>query len=66
MTRAPGKYKQKRGGGRSFSRNLTLNEDGIAVGDDSRSVVIEATLTKGAQLMVMDKGEAESEERRRF
>ncbi|KIM26507.1 hypothetical protein M408DRAFT_25227 [Serendipita vermifera MAFF 305830] len=36
MTRAPGKYKQKRGGGRSFSKNLTLDENGIAVSADAR------------------------------
>jgi hypothetical protein len=58
MTRAPGKYKQKRGGGRSFSRNLTVNEDGIAVGDDYKLVNILATM---AQLMVID--QAAEEER---
>lgn len=34
MTRGRGKFKQKRGGGRTFSRNLVLNEDGIAVEAD--------------------------------
>ncbi|KAG8817397.1 hypothetical protein FRC19_011369 [Serendipita sp. 401] len=32
--RRGGKYKQKRGGGRSFSRDLVVNEDGIAVAAD--------------------------------
>ncbi|KAI0270510.1 casein kinase substrate phosphoprotein PP28-domain-containing protein [Gloeopeniophorella convolvens] len=32
----PGKYKAKRGGGRSFSRNLTLDENGTAVSTDKR------------------------------
>ncbi|PVF96391.1 hypothetical protein CPB86DRAFT_709134 [Serendipita vermifera] len=36
MPRGSGKFKQKRGGGRNFSRNLVLNEDGIAVEADSR------------------------------
>lgn len=31
MVRGPGKFKTKRGGGRSFSRNLQLDENGTAV-----------------------------------
>lgn len=33
MPRNPGKYKARRGGGRHFSRHLTLDSDGIAVED---------------------------------
>jgi len=32
MVRGSGKFKTRRGGGRSFSKNMELNEDGIAVG----------------------------------
>ncbi|KAG5734011.1 hypothetical protein E4T56_gene5183 [Termitomyces sp. T112] len=32
MVRGTGKFKQKRGGGRNFSKNMTLDEDGHAVG----------------------------------
>ncbi|KIM53262.1 hypothetical protein SCLCIDRAFT_32021 [Scleroderma citrinum Foug A] len=34
MVRGTGKFKQKRGGGRQFSKNLELNEDGTAVSVD--------------------------------
>ncbi|KZT36231.1 hypothetical protein SISSUDRAFT_84715 [Sistotremastrum suecicum HHB10207 ss-3] len=34
MVRGSGKYKTKRGGGRSFSKNLTLDENGTAVSTD--------------------------------
>ncbi|KAN0141816.1 Casein kinase substrate phosphoprotein PP28 domain containing protein [Lactarius tabidus] len=33
MVRGSGKFKTKRGGGRSFSRNMTLDADGTAVGE---------------------------------
>ncbi|KAF8999822.1 casein kinase substrate phosphoprotein PP28-domain-containing protein [Cyathus striatus] len=33
MVRGTGKFKQKRGGGRSFSKNMTLDENGTAVGE---------------------------------
>ncbi|KAL1751983.1 casein kinase substrate phosphoprotein PP28-domain-containing protein [Schizophyllum commune] len=36
MVRGTGKYKQKRGGGRQFSRNLVLDKDGTAVSTDRR------------------------------
>ncbi|TFK95272.1 casein kinase substrate phospho protein PP28-domain-containing protein [Pterulicium gracile] len=36
MVRGTGKFKQKRGGGRSFSKNMTLDENGTAVGEDRR------------------------------
>ncbi|KAI0248397.1 casein kinase substrate phosphoprotein PP28-domain-containing protein [Lactifluus subvellereus] len=36
MVRNPGKFKTKRGGGRSFSRHLTLDENGTAVSVDKR------------------------------
>ncbi|KAF5376066.1 hypothetical protein D9615_007687 [Tricholomella constricta] len=32
MVRGTGKFKQKRGGGRNFSKNMTLDADGTAVG----------------------------------
>jgi len=34
MVRGSGKFKQKRGGGRSFSKHLTLDENGTAVSTD--------------------------------
>ncbi|THU85033.1 hypothetical protein K435DRAFT_783483 [Dendrothele bispora CBS 962.96] len=34
MVRGSGKFKQKRGGGRSFSRNLVLDENGTAVASE--------------------------------
>ncbi|EIN05308.1 hypothetical protein PUNSTDRAFT_55169 [Punctularia strigosozonata HHB-11173 SS5] len=36
MVRGTGKFKQKRGGGRSFSKNLVLDENGTAVSADQR------------------------------
>lgn len=33
MVRGTGKFKQKRGGGRSFSKNMALDANGTAVGD---------------------------------
>ncbi|KAH8978520.1 casein kinase substrate phosphoprotein PP28-domain-containing protein [Lactarius akahatsu] len=36
MVRGSGKFKTKRGGGRSFSRNMTLDADGTAVGEPRR------------------------------
>jgi hypothetical protein len=36
MVRGTGKFKQKRGGGRSFSKNMVLDENGTAVGVDRR------------------------------
>ncbi|KAJ7607376.1 casein kinase substrate phosphoprotein PP28-domain-containing protein [Roridomyces roridus] len=36
MVRGSGKFKQKRGGGRSFSKNLVLDENGTAVSTDKR------------------------------
>ncbi|TFY70778.1 hypothetical protein EVG20_g2233 [Dentipellis fragilis] len=36
MARGAGKFKTKRGGGRSFSRHLTLDENGTAVSTDRR------------------------------
>ncbi|KZS89393.1 hypothetical protein SISNIDRAFT_469419 [Sistotremastrum niveocremeum HHB9708] len=38
MVRGSGKYKTKRGGGRSFSKNLTLDENGTAVSTDKWQV----------------------------
>ncbi|CAE6512662.1 unnamed protein product [Rhizoctonia solani] len=37
MVRGTGKFKQKRGGGRSFSRDMVLDSDGIASGTDRRA-----------------------------
>ncbi|KAL5478812.1 hypothetical protein ACEPAI_2089 [Sanghuangporus weigelae] len=37
MVRGAGKFKTKRGGGRSFSRHLALDENGIAVSSDRRN-----------------------------
>ncbi|KAG8699401.1 hypothetical protein FRC08_005331 [Ceratobasidium sp. 394] len=37
MVRGSGKFKQKRGGGRSFSRDMVLDSDGIASGTDRRA-----------------------------
>lgn len=37
MVRGTGKFKQKRGGGRSFSKNMVLDENGTAVGVDRRA-----------------------------
>ncbi|KAJ7756288.1 casein kinase substrate phosphoprotein PP28-domain-containing protein [Mycena metata] len=36
MVRGSGKFKQKRGGGRNFSKNLVLDENGTAVSTDKR------------------------------
>ena len=36
MVRGSGKYKAKRGGGRSFSKNMVLDENGIASSTDRR------------------------------
>ncbi|KAJ7590467.1 casein kinase substrate phosphoprotein PP28-domain-containing protein [Mycena floridula] len=36
MVRGTGKFKQKRGGGRSFSKNLVLDENGTAVSTDKK------------------------------
>lgn len=36
MVRGPGKFKQKRGGGRNFSKHLELNEAGVAVATPRR------------------------------
>ncbi|QRV95766.1 casein kinase substrate phosphoprotein PP28 protein [Ceratobasidium sp. AG-Ba] len=37
MVRGSGKFKQKRGGGRSFSRDMVLDSDGVASGTDRRA-----------------------------
>ncbi|CAE6459163.1 unnamed protein product [Rhizoctonia solani] len=37
MVRGSGKFKQKRGGGRSFSRDMVLDSDGVASGTDPRA-----------------------------
>ncbi|CAE7231373.1 unnamed protein product [Rhizoctonia solani] len=37
MVRGTGKFKQKRGGGRSFSRDMVLDSDGVASGTDRRA-----------------------------
>ncbi|KAJ6630071.1 casein kinase substrate phosphoprotein PP28-domain-containing protein [Mycena sp. CBHHK59/15] len=36
MVRGSGKFKQKRGGGRNFSKNMVLDENGTAVSTDKR------------------------------
>jgi len=36
MVRGTGKFKQKRGGGRNFSKNMVLDENGTAVSTDKR------------------------------
>ncbi|KAJ7938422.1 casein kinase substrate phosphoprotein PP28-domain-containing protein [Mycena leptocephala] len=36
MARGTGKFKQKRGGGRNFSKNMVLDENGTAVSTDKR------------------------------
>ncbi|KAI0298464.1 casein kinase substrate phosphoprotein PP28-domain-containing protein [Multifurca ochricompacta] len=36
MARGSGKFKTKRGGGRSFSRSFSIDENGTAVGEDRR------------------------------
>ncbi|KII90130.1 hypothetical protein PLICRDRAFT_40331 [Plicaturopsis crispa FD-325 SS-3] len=38
MVRGTGKFKQKRGGGRNFSRNMVLDENGTAVSTDKPRV----------------------------
>ncbi|KDN47679.1 hypothetical protein RSAG8_03469, partial [Rhizoctonia solani AG-8 WAC10335] len=37
MVRGTGKFKQKRGGGRSFSRDMVLDSEGVASGTDRRA-----------------------------
>ncbi|CAE6344612.1 unnamed protein product [Rhizoctonia solani] len=37
MVRGTGKFKQKRGGGRSFSRDMVVDGDGVASGTDRRA-----------------------------
>ena len=36
MVRGSGKFKQKRGGGRSFSRDMVVDSEGVASGTDRR------------------------------
>ncbi|KAG8723187.1 hypothetical protein FRC12_019723 [Ceratobasidium sp. 428] len=57
MVRGSGKFKQKRGGGRSFSRDMVLDSDGVASGTDRR-----ASRRKKQQGEEEDEEEEEEEE----
>ncbi|KAH7333925.1 casein kinase substrate phosphoprotein PP28-domain-containing protein [Rhizoctonia solani] len=62
MVRGTGKFKQKRGGGRSFSRDMVLDSDGVASGTDRRASRRKKQEEEGDDDDEEESGEEEEEE----
>jgi len=62
MVRGAGKYKTKRGGGRQFSKNMVLDENGTAVSTDKRWNKDKDADGSGSDIEEEDEEEEEEEE----